>query len=81
MSRQHSNEPGWARFVSRYGVGATADAEVVSVVPFGAFVRLDGVDGFAPKPSWPSLPEVGARVRVRVAAIDDSQRRFAVTPE
>lgn len=80
MTRPHTNEPGWPAFVARYGIGDVVDGDVVSVVPFGAFVRVDDVDGFTPKGSWPALPEQGARVRVRIEAIDVDQRRFAVVP-
>jgi small subunit ribosomal protein S1 len=70
----------WPTFARSYAVGDVAEGEVVAVMPFGAFVRVDGVDGFAPKPSWPQLPEEGAKVRVRIEAIDPDQRRFAVVP-
>lgn len=70
----------WLDFSTRYAVGDVADGAVVSVLPFGAFVRVDGVDGFAPRSAWPQLPEDGARVRVRIEAIDPDQRRFAVVP-
>jgi len=80
MSRPHSNESAWPAFVARYGVGDIADGEVVDVVPFGAFIRIDDVDGFTPKTSWSALPEPGTRVRVRIEAIDADQRRFALAP-
>jgi ribosomal protein S1 len=80
MARPHSNGAEWPAFVGRYGVGDIADGEVVSVMPFGAFIRVDGIDGFAPKSAWPALPEDGTRVRVRIEAIDTDQRRFAVAP-
>jgi small subunit ribosomal protein S1 len=80
MSRPHTNESAWPAFVSRYRVGDVADGEVVSVVPFGAFIRIDDVDGFTPKASWPALPQPGTQVRVRIEAIDDVQRRFALAP-
>ena len=78
---ERSNEPGWPAFVARYAVGDVADGEVVSVVPFGAFIRVDdSVDGFTPKSSWTALPEPGTQVRVRIEAIDNDQRRFAIVP-
>lgn len=80
MSPTHSNEANWPTFLSGHGVGDVIVADVVSVLPFGAFVRVDGVDGFTPKSSWPALPEPGARVRARIEAIDTQQRRFAVAP-
>jgi hypothetical protein len=67
----------FARFLARRSVGDVVDGEVVAAMPFGAFVRVDDVDGFLPeKPA----PAVGAPVRVRVVAIDAAQERFAVEP-
>jgi ribosomal protein S1 len=53
---------------------------VVSVEPFGAFVRVGGVDGLAPGPEWPVLPEVGSTVRVRILAVDLDRQRAAFGP-
>ena len=82
MSRptQSVDDAAWATFVARHGVDDVVDGDVVSVVPFGAFVRVDGVDGLAPQSSWPSLPEVGARIPVRILAIDADNRRFSLGP-
>jgi small subunit ribosomal protein S1 len=80
MSSPHTNEPAWPAFTARYSVGDVAEGEVVSVLPFGAFIRVDEVDGFTPKSSWSALPAIGEQVRVRIEAIDDAQRRFAVAP-
>ena len=74
------DDAAWASFVARHGVDDVVDGDVVSVVPFGAFVRIDGLDGLAPQSSWPSLPEVGSRIRVRILAIDADNRRFALGP-
>ena len=72
---------GWADFVGRYGVGDVVTGDVVSVVPFGAFVRVgDGVDALAPLPDWPALPEVGTRIEARIVAIDAERHRIAVHP-
>lgn len=70
----------WDAFVSRHSVGAVAYGDVVSVVPFGAFVRIGSVDGFAPAREWPDGLSEGTVVPVVVAAIDASSRRFAVHP-
>jgi ribosomal protein S1 len=83
MSRPvHSiDEAGWAEFVARYSVGDVVDGHVVSVVPFGAFIRIGtGVDGLAPQSLWPTLPEPGARTLVRIEAIDVDNRRVALGP-
>ena len=72
-----SEQTPFARFAARRSVGEVVDGEVVKAMPFGAFVRVDEVDGFLPeKPP----PAVGAAVRVRVVAIDAQQERFAVEP-
>jgi len=86
MSRPpHSTpEAGWADFLARYGVGDVVHGEVVSVVPYGVFVRVDhdtdGVDSFAPKTLWPALPELTSQVTARIEAIDAENRRFALGP-
>ena len=84
MSRpQHSSNPAaWAAFVAQYGVGDVVNGEVVSVVPFGAFIRVgDGVDGLAPQQLWPTLPTAGAKIAVRIDAIDPDNRRVSFAPE
>ena len=83
MSRPiHSiDEAGWADFVGRRAVGDVIDGDVVKVVPFGAFVRIDNVvDGLAPQSMWPTLPEAGSRIQVRISAIDAENRRVALGP-
>ena len=74
------NMPAWNDFVARYAVGDVLDGVVVSVAPFGAFVRVAGVDGLAPLTRWPALPAEGATVPVRVDAIDADNHRFSVSP-
>jgi ribosomal protein S1 len=75
------NEAAWAAFAAAHKVNDVMDGEVVSVVPFGAFIRIGGgVDGLAPHLAWPVLPVPGARVSVRVAAIDAENRRIALNP-
>jgi small subunit ribosomal protein S1 len=79
MSRRTHGDA-WPEFAARYGVGDVVEGEVVSVEPFGAFVRVDDVDGLAPRPEWPVLPEVGSTVRVRILAIDNDRWRTAFGP-
>jgi ribosomal protein S1 len=83
MSRPpHSlNEAAWTDFVGRHSVGDVVHGHVVSVAPFGVFLQIGGgVDGLAPQSTWPMLPELGAHVRVRIAAIDVDNRRVALDP-
>ncbi|MBL8930365.1 MAG: S1 RNA-binding domain-containing protein [Kineosporiaceae bacterium] len=54
------------------------DGQVIELVPFGAFVRVDGVDGLAPGSEWPTTPETGNRLRARILAIDPVLRRFSL---
>lgn len=60
---------------SRFAVGDVVDGLVSRVLPFGAFVRIGGVDGLL---TTQQPPQVGAEVRVRVVAIDDERERVAV---
>jgi ribosomal protein S1 len=83
MSRpKHSiNEAGWADFVAQHDVGDVVDGHVVSIVPFGAFIRIgDVVDGLAPQSLWPATPELGSRIPVRIVAIDADNRRVGLGP-
>lgn len=74
------SDEAWNAFAARFAVGSVVHGDVVSVVPFGAFVRIDEVDGFAPAREWPTPLEEGTVVPVRIAAIDAEARRFAVHP-
>ena len=75
------NEAGWAEFLTQHGVGDVVDGQVLSIVPFGAFIRIgDGVDGLAPQSLWPTLPESGSRIPVTITAIDVDNRRVALGP-
>ncbi len=83
MSRPtHSvDEAAWREFVARHGIDDVVDGQVVSVVPFGAFIRVGaGVDGLAPQSLWPALPEVGSRIAVRITALDAEHHRVAFGP-
>jgi len=74
------SDAAWSAFVATHSVGTATHGDVVSVVPFGAFVRIGEVDGFAPKREWPEPLEEGSVVPVRIVAIDADARRFAVHP-
>ena len=78
---QHqAGDDAWRAFVARHATGGELTADVVSVVPFGAFVEIDGVHGLLHVSEYPAgaAPSVGDRVRVRLAAIDEDNRRFSV---
>lgn len=82
MSRPHMiDEAGWARFAAAHGVGDLVSGEVVTVLPFGAFIRVDeGIDGLAPVSRWPAIPVAGTVLTVRIEAIDERRRRVAFGP-
>jgi small subunit ribosomal protein S1 len=64
----------WQEFLAAHRVGDVVDGVVVKTVPFGAFVEADGCTGLAHGQSWAE----GARVRVRILAIDDGAQRFSL---
>lgn len=72
------DEDAWRAFVARHATGGELTGDVVSVVPFGAFVEIDGVHGLLHGSEYTGAPSVGDRVRVRIAAIDVENRRFSV---
>ncbi|HEV8558706.1 MAG TPA: S1 RNA-binding domain-containing protein [Actinophytocola sp.] len=64
----------WQDFLARHRVGDVIEGVVASQVPFGSFVESDGFTGLAHQQSWP----VGARVSVRILAIDAENQRFSL---
>ena len=65
----------WNEFLAGHAVGDVVDGTVCKVLPFGAFVRVDGFDGLLPQVKTVTD---GERVRVRILAIDDAGRRFSL---
>jgi ribosomal protein S1 len=61
-------------FMARHQVGDVVDGVVIEQVPFGSFVEIDGYTGLAHQQRWP----VGARVSVRILAIDADRQRYSV---
>lgn len=74
MSEQISQAV-WNRFVARRSTDDVANGLVVKLLPFGAFVEIDGVTGLLRSDS--AQPAPGGRVAVRVTTIDAARRRFA----
>jgi ribosomal protein S1 len=66
----------WQDFLARHQVGDVIDGVVTKQVPFGSFVESEGFTGLAHHQSWP----VGARVSVRILAIDPEKPRFSLDP-
>lgn len=72
-----SEEEAWNGFA----VGDIVTGSVVSVVAFGAFVRVGpGIDALAPVTEWPELPAEGARVEARILDVDADRQRMALGP-
>ncbi len=64
----------WQDFLARHRVGDVIEGVVTKQVPFGSFVDSDGFTGLAHQQSWPA----GARVSVRILAIDTENQRFSL---
>jgi small subunit ribosomal protein S1 len=64
----------WREFQAAHAVGDVVEGVVVKVVPFGSFVEADGFTGLAHGLTWAE----GARVRVRILAIDTTRQRFSL---
>jgi small subunit ribosomal protein S1 len=65
----------WDEFRAGHQVGDVVDGTVNKVVPFGAFVRVDGHDGLLPQAN---AVTDGQEVRVRILAIDDDKQQFSL---
>jgi small subunit ribosomal protein S1 len=65
----------WNEFVAGHAVGDVVDGTVSKVVPFGAFVRVDGFDGLLPQAD---AVADGQSVRVRILEIDAPRQRFSL---
>lgn len=66
----------WEEFAARHSVGDVVSGHVVQIVPFGAFVEIEGVHGLLVEHE---LPAEGATVTVRIAQIDHDKQRFSLT--
>ncbi|VVJ17089.1 Uncharacterised protein [Amycolatopsis camponoti] len=65
----------WQEFVAAHAEGGVLDGVVARVVPFGAFVDVDGHQGLL---VTDAAPEPGSRVTVRIETIDVERRRFSL---
>jgi ribosomal protein S1 len=64
----------WQEFLASHQVGDVIEGVVTKQLPFGSFVKSEGFTGLAHQQSWP----VGARVSVRILAIDAENQRFSL---
>jgi ribosomal protein S1 len=69
--------PDWDAFASRRNAGDVVSGNIVKIVPFGAFLDVDGAIGLIPQSTWDEEPGTGDTVTVRILAIDPDQRRFS----
>jgi small subunit ribosomal protein S1 len=83
MSRHtHEVSPdAWREFIAAHSDGGVLHGNVVSVVPFGAFVECaDGIHGLLHKSEWTTQPQAGETIAVRIVNVDLAGRRFSLTP-
>lgn len=89
LSLKRLNPNPWETAEERYQMGQIVDATVTSVVPFGAFARLEeGLDGLIHKSELgidieniaPSdLLQEGQQVQVRIINVDSSKQRLGLS--
>lgn len=83
LKRMHPNP--WETAEQRYFPGQIAEATVTSIVPFGAFARLEeGLDGLIhisefDSTDGPGALQEGQRVRVRILHVDASRQRLGLS--
>ena len=88
LSYKKEEDNPWVIIKKDYPVGTVFDAEIVSIVPFGAFAKvIPGIDGLihisqisdkrieSPK----EVLSVGQKVKVKVREIDGERRRLSLT--
>lgn len=82
MSRHtHEVSPqAWQEFIAAHSDGGPLQGQVVSVVPFGAFVECaEGIHGLLHKSEWAAEPQPGTTIAVRLVSVDLASRRFSRT--
>lgn len=82
MSRHtHEVSPqAWQEFIAAHSDGGPLQGQVVSVVPFGAFVECaEGIHGLLHKSEWAAEPQPGTTIAVRIVSVDLASRRFSLT--
>ena len=82
MSRPVPEVPpqAWQEFIAAHSDGGVLHGQVVSVVPFGAFVECaEGIHGLLHKPEWATEPQPGTTIAVRIVSVDLANRRFSLT--
>ena len=86
LSCKKEEDNPWTKFAAKYEIGAIANGTVVRLVPFGAFVDIDGVDGLIhiSEISWrrinhPSeVLKEGQVVEVVIKEIDEENQKISL---
>ena len=86
LGHKNPEDDPWLKFTAKYNVGDIADGTVVRLVPFGAFVDIDGVDGLihVSEISWKPLKhpsevlKEGQVVEVTIKDIDAENKKVSL---
>ncbi|MGH3912623.1 MAG: S1 RNA-binding domain-containing protein [Pseudonocardiaceae bacterium] len=74
-------ESAWQAFLIRQCARTAIEGTVTTIMPFGAFIKLDeGVEGLLHRSEWSAEPQVGSAVSVRILQLDLANRRVSLTP-
>lgn len=70
----------WQRFLDAHSKGDLVTGRVVDVVPFGAFVDVDGIHGLVHVSEWTTPLERDTTVSLRIRELDSENRRMSLVP-
>jgi len=75
----------WNDFAGQHGVGDVLNGRVVKVLPFGALVEVEGVNGLLRDGAvWPARPQLapaeGSTIPVRIESMDADNQRVSLVP-
>lgn len=80
MPEQDELHADWDAFAASHSTGDVLGGSITKVVPFGAFIRLDGkVEGLLHRDALDHTPEVGDRLSVRIEELDLVRRRLVLS--
>ncbi|HEX6468574.1 MAG TPA: S1 RNA-binding domain-containing protein [Streptosporangiaceae bacterium] len=78
--REGNPPEAWDAFFESHALDETLDGRVTHVVPFGAFVDVEGVTGLMLAREAAGPLEVGQQVRVRMQRISAARRQVKFAP-
>ncbi len=75
--KQLTKDP-WEDVDEKYKPGDVVEAEIVSIKPFGAFVKIDkGLESLIPKSEFGNYePQKGERAKVRILKLDKDRKKL-----